>query len=119
ATFVFNPGVGLIRSADLGATHGRLAITDLAANVLTESSLEIAIEAGPETVLDLVTQKLLSMLEELGRPVADVFGVGVGLPGPVEHGPGRPMSPPIMPGWGRLAAPSYVPRPVEAPILLG
>lgn len=118
ATFVFNPGVGLILSADLGATHGRLAITDLAANVITESSIEIAIEAGPETVLDLVTQKLLSMLEELGRPVADVFGVGVGLPGPVEHGAGRPMSPPIMPGWDGFDVPSYVQRTVDVPILV-
>src|SRR5699024_4840787 len=92
ATFVFNPGVGLILAADLGATHGRLAITDLAANVITEDSIEIAIADGPEAVLDVVTAELLSMLQRLGRPLEDVFGVGVGLPGPVEHGAGRPMS---------------------------
>src|SRR5699024_11605337 len=105
-SFGFNSGAGLMVSAERGARHGRLAVTDLAANVIAESSIEIAIEAGPETVLDVVTQKLLGMLEELGRPVADVFGVGVGLPGPVEHGAGRPMSPPIMPGWDGFDVPS-------------
>jgi glucokinase-like ROK family protein len=36
-----------------------------------------------------------------GSPVsqADIVGLGVGLPGPVEFASGRAISPPIMPGW--------------------
>jgi predicted NBD/HSP70 family sugar kinase len=30
---------------------------------------------------------------------ADVWGIGIGLPGPVEWETGRPVAPPIMPGW--------------------
>ncbi|MFB6961333.1 hypothetical protein ACFCYB_31105, partial [Streptomyces sp. NPDC056309] len=26
-------------------------------------------------------------------------GIGIGLPGPVEHASGKPTNPPIMPGW--------------------
>jgi predicted NBD/HSP70 family sugar kinase len=33
------------------------------------------------------------------RSARDLVGVGVGLPGPVDHESGRPISPPIMPGW--------------------
>ncbi len=28
-----------------------------------------------------------------------LWGIGIGVPGPVEFGSGRPISPPIMPGW--------------------
>jgi predicted NBD/HSP70 family sugar kinase len=35
----------------------------------------------------------------VGRRPDEVRGVGVGLPGPVEFATGRPVNPPIMPGW--------------------
>lgn len=34
ATFAFNPAVRVVLAVDLGATHARLAVTDLAGNVL-------------------------------------------------------------------------------------
>lgn len=118
ATFEFSPGIGLVLAADIGATHGRLAITDLAAEVLLESSVEIDVEDGPEVVLDAVTAELLSLLRHLDRHAADVFGVGIGLPGPVAHDAGRPMSPPIMPGWDGFDVPSYLQRTIDVPILV-
>ena len=41
--------------ADLGATHGRLAVSTAAGEVITETVIESAIEKGPSTVLDTVT----------------------------------------------------------------
>ncbi|WP_168211788.1 ROK family protein [Ruania zhangjianzhongii] len=118
ATFAFNPGVRLILVADLGVRHGRLAITDLAARVLSERSVEITISDGPESVLDTVVAEFLEMLEAFGRPLDEVLGVGVGLPGPVEHHAGRPISPPIMPGWDGFDVPAYLQRQIPAPILV-
>ena len=34
-----------------------------------------------------------------GRYAAEVLGVGIGVPGPVEFAAGRAVDPPIMPGW--------------------
>ncbi|WP_413451053.1 ROK family protein [Georgenia phoenicis] len=118
ATFAFNPGARIILAADLGVSHGRLAVTDLASTVLTERSLEIAIGDGPEMVLDAVTTALQEMVEELGRPVSDVAGVGIGLPGPVEHRLGRAISPPIMPGWDGFDVPGHVSRTLPTPVLV-
>jgi len=52
-----------------------------------------------------------------------VWGVGIGLPAPVEFGAGRPVSPPIMPGWdcypvgqrlsSRYQAPAWVDNDVN------
>jgi len=118
ATFAFNPGARIILAADLGVSHGRLAITDLASNVLAERSLELVIADGPEIVLDAVTAALCDMVDKLGRPISDVAGVGLGLPGPVEHRLGRAISPPIMPGWDGFDVPGHIGRTLPTPVLV-
>ena len=35
-------------------------------------------------------------------------GVGIELPGPVEHATGRPTNPPIMPGWDGFDVPAFI-----------
>ena len=50
-------------------------------------------------MLDRVVELGLDLLGTAGRPLSDLVSVGVGLPGPVEHSTGRPINPPIMPGW--------------------
>jgi predicted NBD/HSP70 family sugar kinase len=96
---VFDAASGVVLCADLGATHCRLAVSDLACDVLTERSGDMAIDAGPETVLASVQDRFDDLLAEAGRSRADVRGIGIGLPGPVEFAAGRAVSPPIMPGW--------------------
>ncbi len=46
------------------------------------------------------------------------MGVGIGVPGPVEHSTGRPTNPPIMPGWDRFDVPGYVQRTFDVPVLV-
>jgi ROK family len=59
------------------------------------------------------------ILEARPVPAIPLWGVGVGLPGPVEFSRGRPMAPPIMSGWDaypvrdRLAARYDVPAWVD------
>ena len=38
-----------------------------------------------------------------GRRTGSLWGIGIGVPGPVEFESGRPVSPPIMPGWDGYA----------------
>jgi predicted NBD/HSP70 family sugar kinase len=97
--FAFNRAGRVVIAADLGATHARVAIADLAANILSEVSADLLIDEGPEPVLSWLVETAQRLLAESGHSTGDVCGVGVGLPGPVEHVSGRPISPPIMPGW--------------------
>src|SRR5215217_6378991 len=98
-TFAFNRDAGVVLAADLGATHSRVAVTDLAGDVLAETREDIPIAQGPEIVLGWLEQALDSLLVESGHDPADVRGIGVGIPGPVEFATGTPVAPPIMPGW--------------------
>ena len=112
ARLAFNPDAGVVIGADLGATHALVALTDLRGRVLAEKALRLDIATGPEPVLDRVARAGRALLSAAGRTREDLAGVGIGLPGPVEHSTGRPVLPPIMPGWdhydvpGTSAAPS-------------
>ena len=70
--FAFNAHAGVILTADLGATHGRLAVTDLRARVIAEESHDIAIADGPDAVLTWLEEAFRALLETTARTAADV-----------------------------------------------
>ncbi len=109
ARLAFNPDAGVVIGADLGATHALVALTDLRGRVVAEKALRIDISTGPESVLDLVAEAGRELLSAAGRTREDLAGVGIGLPGPVEHSTGRPVLPPIMPGWDDYDVPGHSP----------
>ncbi|NKY39285.1 ROK family protein, partial [Cellulomonas septica] len=118
ATFAFNPAARVVLAVDLGATHARLAVTDLAGTVLAEHGEAIAIADGPAPVLDRVAELGLALLATARRDLDDLVSVGVGLPGPVEHSTGRPINPPIMPGWDDADVPGHLTRRLGVPVLV-
>ncbi|MBB2912037.1 putative NBD/HSP70 family sugar kinase [Streptosporangium becharense] len=116
--FAFNRGARVVLAADLGATHARVAVTDLGGEILAEHSAEIAVDRGPEETLGRLHRTFEEMLAGTGRTRRDVCGVGVGLPGPVEHSSGRPVNPPIMPGWDGFPVPEWLGSRFDAPVLV-
>jgi predicted NBD/HSP70 family sugar kinase len=118
ARLAFNPDAGVVIGADLGATHVLVALTDLRGRVLSEEALRIDISTGPESVLDLVAEAGRTLLAAAGRTREDLAGVGIGLPGPVEHSTGRPVLPPIMPGWDHYDVPGHIDAALGGPVLV-
>ena len=116
--FAFNPTARVVLAVDLGASHSVIAITDLSGSVLARLRTEIAIDAGPAPVLDLVIDSARRLLESLDPQGAELSGIGIGLPGPVEHITGRPANPPIMPGWHDFDVPGYMRRSFDVPVLV-
>lgn len=104
----FNAGGGVLLAADVGGTHTRVALTDLAANALAEYEADMDVAVGPDAVLGWVRDTFDQLLARVGRSREDVRGIGVGVPGPVEHTTGRVVSPPIMPGWDRVSVPEQL-----------
>jgi predicted NBD/HSP70 family sugar kinase len=108
ARFRLNPAARLVLAADVGATHLSVALADLTGEILDSTTSSQNIAAGPEAVLTALTDQARALLAR--HPTGKLAGIGVGLPGPVEHLTGRPIHPPIMPGWdsydvvGRLTA---------------
>ncbi|MDT0310056.1 ROK family protein [Streptomyces sp. DSM 44917] len=118
SAFVFNPAARVVLAADIGATHAKTTLTDLSGAVLAEEDLPLDVASGPEAVLKQVCGCGEVLLERSGRARADLLGVGLGLPGPVEHASGRPTNPPIMPGWDGFDVPAFVRERLDAPVLV-
>lgn len=116
--FALNPAARLVVAADLGASHATVALSDLTGAVLVERAEPVAIAQGPDVVLSWLAESARALLAEIGRAESDVAAVGIGLPGPVEFSTGRPINPPIMPGWDRFDVPGWMREHFDVPVLV-
>jgi predicted NBD/HSP70 family sugar kinase len=114
----FNRTAGVVLAADVGVTHVRVGVADLAGELLAERFESLEIAAGPEVVLPAVQRHFDALLEEIGHGPERVRGVGVGLPGPVEFARGVAVSPPIMPGWHEYPVTDGFRERYDAPVLV-
>ncbi len=89
---------GLVVGVAIGATGIHVGLADLAAGMVAHLEEDVSVADGPEAVLGRAEQLVDDLLR---RPEArgQIWGVGVGVPGPVEFSSGLPVAPPIMPGW--------------------
>jgi glucokinase-like ROK family protein len=95
----FRAEAGHLLVADLGATSIDVALTTIDGRILGHRDEPARIEDGPEAVLGRVDELFESLRRTTPWIPGSLWGVGVGVPGPVEFESGRPISPPIMPGW--------------------
>lgn len=96
-TLRFNGERGTIVVCALGALHIHVGIAHLDGDILDQSHRAWDISRGPAETLEAA----MAMIDEVlargsGTPV---WGIAVGVPGPVDFESGRPVAPPIMPGW--------------------
>lgn len=78
----------------------------------------LSIAAGPDVVLPWVARAGRDLIVAAGRDVDDLAGLGLGLPGPVEHSTGRPSNPPIMPGWDDVDVPGTLDAELGVDVLV-
>ena len=104
---------GTFLIAVFGARHLGVAITDLSGLTLKSIHEEWDISSGPEKSLD----RVIALHKKLsdGQDWARVWGVVVGVPGPVEFETGKPVAPPIMPGWNAYDIRAYMGKHFHAP----
>jgi predicted NBD/HSP70 family sugar kinase len=114
----FNHRAGVVLAGDLGATHSRMTVSDLAGTPLAEAAEDLDIGLGPSEVLTRVAKRFDALLKKSGHSSADVRGIGIGVPGPVEFASGRPVNPPIMPGWDGFDIPGWFADRHAAPVLV-
>jgi len=120
-TLRFRTQAGRIVVCALGALHFHIGVTDLAGTILAQAHEDWVIANGPAATLD----KVLAVVDDLVARTGDapLWAVAVGIPGPVDFETGRPVAPPIMPGWNgfdirrrfedHLGAPTWVDNDVN------
>lgn len=120
-TLRFRSEQGRIIVCAFGALHIRVGIASLDGDIVDHRHTPWDIARGPAETID----KALEMLDEIlaDHPDVPTWGVAVGIPGPVDFESGRPVAPPIMPGWNgfdmrrrfeeRFDAPTWVDNDVN------
>ncbi|MBC9715029.1 ROK family transcriptional regulator [Streptomyces sp. TRM66268-LWL] len=100
-------GEHAVAGVDLGASHCRVALLDLTGTTLAQREDPLSIADGPQAVLGHVDKTLHALLKEADHAPQSLQAIGVGVPGPVEFTTGRPVDPPIMPGWHQYPIPEF------------
>jgi glucokinase-like ROK family protein len=96
---LFCPEAGLLLAAELGATSVNVGLADLAGHIIEHHEEPCDIADGPDVILGRIENLFDQFIDAWPGGRTSIWGVGMGVPGPVEFATGRPVSPPIMPGW--------------------
>jgi len=109
---------GIVVGVDFGHTHLRVAVGNLAHQVLAEEAEPLDVDASAAQGFDRAEQLVKRLIEATGLGAGKVIGVGLGVPGPIDVTSGTLGSTAILPGWkgtnpreelaGRLGVPVSV-----------
>jgi predicted NBD/HSP70 family sugar kinase/biotin operon repressor len=95
----FSRQAGLAVGLDLDHIHLRVAIADLNHRILDEVMVDVDEHASADTTIAVAAELIESLLHRLDANHADVIGVGLGLPAPIDPASGLVGSSAILPGW--------------------
>jgi predicted NBD/HSP70 family sugar kinase len=96
---VLSRRAGVLLVVDLDVQGARLAVFDLAQQVLARDNLAVDVRDGPTQTLGRIADRLDQLLGARRIPPEQLRAVVLGLPAPVDVRGGVPVRPPIMPGW--------------------
>ncbi|WP_405487788.1 ROK family protein [Streptomyces sp. NBC_00096] len=109
---------GIVIGVDFGHTHLRVAVGNLAHQVLAEESEPLDVDASWVDGFDRAEALVGRLIAGIGVGRDKVIGVGLGVPGPIDLESGTLGSTAILPGWAginprrelsqRLGVPVYV-----------
>src|SRR2546430_1280807 len=91
---------GIVVGVDFGHSHLRVAVGNLAHQVLAEKSEPVDVDASAAEGFDRAEQLVGQLIEATGIGRDKVIGVGGGVPGPTRRSSDLLGSSAILPGWG-------------------
>ncbi|KNB54160.1 ROK family transcriptional regulator [Streptomyces caatingaensis] len=116
---------GIVVGVDFGHTHLRVAVGNLAHQVLAEEAEPLDVDASAAQGLERAERLVKSLIARESIDAGKIVGVGLGVPGPIDVGSGVLGSTAILPGWAgtnprdELAARLDVPVHVDNDANLG
>jgi predicted NBD/HSP70 family sugar kinase len=118
ASFVtFNADGGVVLSAAIGRSRTRLAVCNLAGDILAATDIDQEPGLGPDDLMPDIVKRLDALVAS-GHRDAKIYGVGVNLPGTVDMARGCSLDSPIMSGWDGVPLPPYFAELTDASVIL-
>jgi glucokinase len=110
---------------DLGGTKILGAVVDPKGRIAAEAKIKTKPESGPDAVIERIARTAREAVRRAKLSWADISGIGIGAPGPMDPTTGVVYNPPNLPGWDeiplgpRLSEALGVPVYVENDVNLG
>ncbi len=117
-TLQLHRDLGVLIGADLGATSVDVAIMAPDLRVLAHHAEPADVLSGPGVVLSRVRALMRQLLAQCGKTPAQVMGIGLGVPGPVDFAHGMLVNPPLMPQWDGFSIRDYLREDYAAPVFV-
>lgn len=115
----FDADAGLVLCVAIGISRTRMAVCNLAGEVVATSDIEQEVALGPDDLMPDVVKRLDVLLQD--HPGAPVYGIGLSLPGPVDRARGCSRHSPILRGWDGVELRPYfadLPALTGVPVLM-
>jgi len=106
---------GVLLLTELGTSRTDVCVSDLDGRHLASWSESRDIHQSPESLLENLAVVFERLLDESSRTRLDVWGVGIGVPAPVEYATGRASGSAIMPNWEGFSAREFLSSRFGAP----
>jgi predicted NBD/HSP70 family sugar kinase len=119
ASFVtFNADGGVVLSAAIGRSRTRLAVCNLAGDILAATDIDQEPGLRPDDLMPDIVKRFDALLDDSAHRDDKMYGVGVSLPGTVDRERGCSLDSPIMSGWDGVPLPPYFAELTDAPVIL-
>jgi glucokinase len=102
---------------DLGGTNLRIAAFDSAWKRLGSITVPTRVADGPAEVVRDMCDSIAGLMQQLGANY-ELFGVGIGAPGPLELPSGRFYRPPNLPGFDAFVLKDAVEANLHTPVIV-
>jgi predicted NBD/HSP70 family sugar kinase len=114
----FNADAGVVLSAAIGRSRTRLAVCNLAGDILASTDIDQPPGLEPDDLMPDVVKRLDGLLDDCGRRGDRIYGIGLNMPGTVDRRRGCSLNSPGMTGWDGVALSSYFTELTDAPVVL-
>jgi len=113
-----NSNYGYLIGVDLGETHIQLELFDINRRKLgTVRHGMSGADNGSDKYAELISDSVLNLIAEAGIASNQVLGVGVGIPGIVEHNGQVSISTPMW-NWQSVALPAMIEERIKMPVYI-
>lgn len=110
---------GYVVGVALGQTQVSVALCDLEAEIIDSLGCPVDLARdSPEKVLEKIVSSARELERRAGLGKEALFGLGIGLPSPVDYDLGVAVNPPVMPGWDRFPVASYLSEELACPVFV-
>ena len=113
-----DPGAGAVIGIQFDHDFVRVAVADLALNVLAEGVIDADVDHDAEAGLDAAASLADTLLDDAGLARERLIGAVVALSGPIDRRRGRISSSTILPSWAGIDVAAWLGGRLELPVMV-